>query len=319
MWCGRRILLAGYILVIVALLFTSICVPTTSKATSGTSAPADPNAPLTVQIGVYVLDFNDFSVEAGTFQATFYLDIISGANVSINDLELMNGEITSVDATLNTATEREYRVTAMLSFEPDFHRYPFDRHTLSIQIEPKLMNETEMILAISPEQTGLDSEANLPGWEISGISSSITDKTYLAGEAPYSRAVFSCTAQRDSASTVLKFFIPILLIIVVALCSLMIKISSRLGLNASMFLAAVLIHWRMADSIPNVAYATFLDEFMIIAYATLVMVLISGLLSLKYAEVKEMEKVNKVNKWSIRIIPPISIALCALLFLSLLF
>ncbi len=32
-----------------------------------------------------------------------------------------------------------------------------------------------------------------------------------------------------------------------------------------------------------------------------------------------MEKVNKVNKWSIRIIPPISIALCALLFLSLLF
>ncbi len=62
------------------------------------------------------------------------------------------------------------------------------------------------------------------------------------------------------------------------------KVSSRLGLNASMFLAAVLIHWRVAAAIPLVAYATFLDIFMIITYATLVMVLLSGIHILKYNE-----------------------------------
>jgi hypothetical protein len=107
-----------------------------------------------------------------------------------------------------------------------------------------------------------------------------------------------------------------MLIIIVSLSSLMMKISSRLGLNASMFLAAVLIHWRVADSIPLVAYATFLDLFMIITYATLVMVLVSGILILKFTEDKDPARAGKVNYWSLRVIPPLSITLYVLLFLS---
>ena len=61
-----------------------------------------------------------------------------------------------------------------------------------------------------------------------------------------------------------------MLIIGVARYSLMIKVPSRVGLNASMFLAAVLTHWRATDAIPLVAYATFLDLFMIITSASLV-------------------------------------------------
>jgi hypothetical protein len=108
-----------------------------------------------------------------------------------------------------------------------------------------------------------------------------------------------------------------MLIIIVSLSSLMMKISSRLGLNASMFLAAVLIHWRVADAIPLVAYATFLDLFMIITYATLVMVLVSGILILKFTESKDTVRAEQVNYWSLRIIPPLSITLYFLLFLSL--
>ena len=135
---------------------------------------------------------------------------------------------------------------------------------------------------------------------------------------PYSRAVFSYGIERDTASTLLKFFLPISLIIIVSLASLLMKVSSRLGLNGSMFLAAVLIHWRIADAIPLVAYATFLDFFMIITYATLVMVLVSGILILKFTEDKNTERVEQVNRWSLRIIPALSISLYFLLFLSIL-
>jgi hypothetical protein len=92
--------------------------------------------------------------------------------------------------------------------------------------------------------------------------------------------------------------------------------ASRVGLNASMFLAAVLIHWRVADAILLVAYATFLDLFMIITYATLVMVLISGILILKFTETRDTTRVEQVNYWSLRVIPPLSITLYFLLFLS---
>jgi hypothetical protein len=79
----------------------------------------------------------------------------------------------------------------------------------------------------------------------------------------------------------------------------------------------VLIHWRVADAIPLVAYATFLDIFMIITYATLVMVLVSGILILKFTGDEDMVRVDQINRWSIRIIPALSIALYFLLFLTL--
>ena len=57
---------------------------------------------------------------------------------------------------------------------------------------------------------------------------------------------------------------------------------------------------------------------MIITYATLVMVLVSGILILKFTETKDQDRIGLVNRWSIRIIPTISLTLYCLLFLSLL-
>jgi hypothetical protein len=268
-----------------------------------------------VRVGVYVVDFNRFNVAEGTVETNFYINFKSDIPVSINDFEIMNGHATSVDTIVDTPHEKEYRIIAALTADPDLRRYPFDRHTLPIAIEPKFKNEREMVLITDPSKNGLDPEADLPGWEFTGSSSAITNKSYVNEEVPYSRAVFDYGIGRDAASTVLKFFLPIMLIIIVSLSSLVMKVSSRLGLNASMFLAAVLIHWGVADAIPLVAYATFLDFFMIITYATLVMVLVSGILILKFTEAKDTIRVERVNRWSIRIIPALSIGLYSLLFL----
>ena len=57
--------------------------------------------------------------------------------------------------------------------------------------------------------------------------------------------------------------------------------------------------------------------FMIITYATLVMVLVSGILILKFTEVRDTVRAGQINYWSLRIIPPVSITLYFLVFLSL--
>jgi hypothetical protein len=56
---------------------------------------------------------------------------------------------------------------------------------------------------------------------------------------------------------------------------------------------------------------------MIITYATLVMVLISGILILRYNEAHNVRRVEQINHWSIRIIPPVTLILYCLLFISL--
>jgi hypothetical protein len=309
----RAIVVVFFVLVLLAI----IIVPAAGEG-PGAPAPSPAATPEIVHIGAYVVDFNRFNVAEGTYEASFYLTLSSDTNISLSDLEIVNGQISSMNTITNTPGEKVYRIYAVLTADPDLRRYPFDSHTLPIILEPKTLTEKDMVFVIDNNNTGLDSEADLPGWELTGYRADVTNKTYVTDEIPYSRAVFSYGILRDVASTVLKFFLPITLIIIVSLTSLLMKVSSRLGLNASMFLAAVLIHWRIADAIPLVAYATFLDFFMILTYATLVMVLVSGILILWYSEAKNAVRVEEVHRWSIRIIPALSISLYFLLFLTLL-
>ncbi len=96
-----------------------------------------------------------------------------------------------------------------MAVDPDLRYFPFDSHNLSIIIEPKTLNENQMHLVIDQNDTGLDEEADIPGWSFTSSSSSVTNRSYTRGEVPYSRAVFSHGISRDSTSTILKFFLPI--------------------------------------------------------------------------------------------------------------
>jgi hypothetical protein len=273
--------------------------------------------PAIVYIGHYVVDFTRFNAEDGTYEANFYVSLKSDSPVNISDFEMVNGQASAIGTLIDSPAEKYYRVFAKMSIDPDFHRYPFDRHVLQTLVEPRVRSEREIVFVIDEDATGLDHEANLPGWAFGESSALVTSHTYPGEDVPYSRAVFSMTVTRDSFSTFLKFFLPVMLIIIVSLSSLLMKVTSRLGLNASMFLAAVLIHWRIADAMPPVPYATFLDFFMILTYATLVMVLVSGILIVLFNETKDTARIDLVNRWSIRIIPALSISLYALLFLTL--
>ena len=301
------------ILIIIALSLL-LCIGTVCGDTAdpGSESP-DSASPRNVLVTVYVVDFNRVDINAGTVGIDFYLHLTSNETITISDIELMNGMITSTSLVKDTPNEKEYRIIAVLTIEPDLLRYPFDSHTLAIKLEPALENEQEMILTTNQSENGIGPDADLPGWEIGRLWSDTRSVTYMPGEQPYSRIVFAYDIERDTTSTILKFFLPVILILIVSLSSLFMRISSRLALNSSMFLSVVMIHWRIVDNIPSVTYATFLDLFMVITYGTLVMVLISGILILKAQESDDIQKVFLIHRWSVRLIPPVSIILYLLL------
>jgi hypothetical protein len=281
-------------------------------------APVNPAGPQIVYIGTYIVDFSNYNPREGTFDTNFYVTLTSDRPVNTTDFELINGHAQTIGLLIDTPNKKYFRVFASMDSNPDFHRYPFDRQTLPIIVEPRVFNSNDMVLVIDKNSTGLDPLAALPGWKFGTMDTTVMNYTYGVEDIPYSRADFSCDISRDSFSTFLKFFLPVLLIVIVSLSSLLMKVTPRLGLNASMFLAAVLIHWRIADAIPLVEYATFLDYFMMITYATLVMVLVSGILVILYIEKQDAVRAEFVNHWSVRLIPVISVSLYILLFLSVL-
>jgi hypothetical protein len=310
--------LSRYFLLI-ALAVALIVFPVMGGAVPDNASLPNTTTPQIVHIGIYIVDFKNYNVADGTVDVNYYLSLKSDSNVSIQDFEMVNGQANAIGTLIDTPHEKYYRIFAAMTTDPDFSHYPFDKHVLPIRVEPKIKDEREIVFVIDRNMTYLDPAADLPGWEIINTSTTITSKTYPTDEVPFSQADFAYIIGRDTASTFLKFFLPIMLIVIVSLASLMMKVTSRLGLNSSMFLAAVLIHWRVADAIPLVGYATFLDMFMIITYATLVMVLLSGVMIMRFTEKKDTTNAEKVYYWSLRTIPIISIASYSLLFISLIF
>jgi hypothetical protein len=304
-------------LLISILTLSLIMVPASAGAVPNGSPLHNATGPQVVYVGTFVQDFNRLDIKQGSVEVLFFANLHSDTPFSIRDFEVINGQISQVTEISDTPTEKNYRFFAVMTLDPDLRNFPFDTQTLPIIIEPKNLTEQSLVLVIDTNESGLAKDAGIPGWEFTGTQYSVTNQSYDDEVTPYSRAIFSYGITRDSASTVLKFFVPILIIVIISLASLMMKVTSRLGVNASMFLAAVMIHWRLADAVPVVAYATFLDVFMIITYAILLMVLISSMLILTSMESRDTARVEQIYRWSIRIIPLLSVFLYLLLFLSL--
>jgi hypothetical protein len=233
-WLHKSLRSVIWYLLLIIVAVALIGIP--ASAQDPVNASVQPQEPAVVHIGLFVMDFNRYNVAEGTVETNFYLNLRSDSPVSIDDFEIMNGQITTIDTIRNTPNEKNYRIYATIITDPNLLHYPFDNHTIPIIIEPKVLSDQSEVMVIDRDSTGLDTDADLLGWSFTDTRYSITNRSYEENGTPYSRAIFSYGIRRDSASTILKFFLPILLIIIVTLSSLMMKTTSRLGLNASISL-----------------------------------------------------------------------------------
>src|SRR5438874_10892938 len=73
--------------------------------------------PVTVKIGIYVLNVGKFDLQTGTYTVDFYLDMTSvppEADMGDPRFEFINGRAASIDKLIDKPTERFYRIQANL-------------------------------------------------------------------------------------------------------------------------------------------------------------------------------------------------------------
>ncbi|MEM1507789.1 MAG: hypothetical protein QW262_06005, partial [Candidatus Bathyarchaeia archaeon] len=78
----------------------------------------------------------------------------------------------------------EYRVRGDFIKTFDFSRYPFETHTLTVELEHKRLNASYLIFK-ADQTSSIDKEVNVAGWEIEGFEAAVTEHSY--GGEVYSR------------------------------------------------------------------------------------------------------------------------------------
>lgn len=254
-------------------------------------------APLLEKIGVYVINAGKFDPETGVYPVDFYLSMACNGNCSKN-FEFTNGRATSVDETIDKPGEKFYRMQANLRNPVDFSKYPFDSHTLTIEMEEKLLTKENLVYAADTHQTGLDPSIQFTGWKIKGWNATVRDHYYEPYNETYSRYVFSIVLERDALPSLLKIFFPMLLIMLPNFFAHFLHtrdILTRITVHISLLIALVLFHVAVLGQLPPLGYLTVADKFICASYLSLGFSLLSAILILRFEEERKMEAARKVH------------------------
>lgn len=254
----------------------------------------------TAQVGVYVLNAGKFDVQTGTYSVDFYLSYVCSSNCSPN-FEFSNGRATSVDKLIDTPTEKFYRIQASLQDPVDFSRFPFDRHTLSIQLEDKYLKKDDLRYIVDMRQSGIEPGIQFVGWQLKNWSSHVEDHYYPPYGETFSKYVFNINLQRETISSLLKVFIPVMFIMLLNFFAHFPdpdKITNRITMHATFITAAVMFHVAIGNQLPPVGYLTVADKFMFAAYLPLAFSMLSAIVILELVEEKRTDWVAAVHKAS---------------------
>jgi peptide/nickel transport system substrate-binding protein len=245
------------------------------------SAVADAKPAKKIYAGVYLHDVAKFEQKDGVFDADLELwakwlgdfdpSMLKIANAAEVERELIGEE---TDGRWHSA---RWRVRGTLRGEFPVHKFPFDAQTLAVVLElPERYGELVPDLAGS----GVREHFSVTGWLYEPVFvPTIAQETYrsdlgaIDGEGKPTavrRAAFQITLTRPLLTAATKLFLPLLVILLVALVAMFVhpkELEVRSGVGVTALLACFAFHFAVADTMPNVAYITLADVLFLVSYA----------------------------------------------------
>ena len=260
-----------------------------NKTPNLTSPPAEGKAPVSIRLGLYVADLAAIDEAAEDFEIQGYLyaswrderligDARCQARVPLDSNDVWNPQLDIA----NIRTFRSFasyffcdpdgnvsweeRFDTVLSNEFYLRRFPFDRQTLLVVVQPFLTagraNQNPIDFGPKSYATGVNPSAYLSAWKIEKI-------TYQRGFASTNIAAitlpqgrFAIVVDRRSGFYVWKVFLPLALMVIVPWAVFWVSVKEfdwQMKIPISSMLTIVAFDFAIARDLPRVSYLTFLD------------------------------------------------------------
>ncbi|MEM3388747.1 MAG: hypothetical protein QW491_04950 [Thermoproteota archaeon] len=270
--------------------------------------------PTNIEVGVWLVNVEKVDLSAGSYRLDFYLWFrFDPSKISLEDVkefEFVNGFPTKYEVKADADNGYlEYRVRGDFIKTFDFSRYPFEMHTLTVELEHKKLNASHLIFTADPT-SNIDKEVNVAGWEIEGFEAAVREHSY-SGDV-YSRFVFSVSLKRPMLSSFVKSVLPIIVITTISLLTFFMSpqnFGQRIGLGVTTLMSATTFHLALLSGIPPIGYLTFADRMMLLIYAIFLYNLSVSVYIMRLVDAKKAEEAQKFNKKASKLLAIIIIAL----------
>ncbi len=265
-------------------------------------------SPSKVKAGIWVISIDKVDLASGTFSADFYLWFHYMDNPP--NFEFINGMPSKIEKTVESEGYVEYRVKATFVQQYNFKPFPFDVQNLNIIIEDKSLNMSKLVFLPDYEESGLDPQAYVVGWQFKDFMAETVVHKY-PGEN-YSRIVFTISIQREIFPVFMKNFVPITLITLISLLSFAVSIqnySQRISIGITTLFSAVAYHLATLSTLPPLSYLTLFDRIMLAIYSLFLFNIGVSVQGMRLVDRKQVERAIAFEDKMQKLLPIVVIVL----------
>ena len=226
-----------------------LCAPGHSSATRAQAT----SEPTTCQVGIYLRSLHSFDPNADTFGGDLWLWSVcpSEDDEPLHTMEFVNADDTAVllDVPGNPYWANR-NVDGTFRYDWDERDFPFDRHTLTIQLEEGVDDVRKFIYEPDLANSGIDPTLELPGgWQITGWRLTGGANTYnttfgdpelpAGGSSEYSRLTLSVDLVRNDLSGFFKMTAVVYAAFIFSLFTYLMQMDMNSGIGPRVSLLAI--------------------------------------------------------------------------------
>lgn len=305
----------------VALACTLALAAAPANAAEG-PAPKAPAKPIEVAVGFYAMTIQGLDQQDNSYYADFYFwlrwtgDSDPSATVEfMNNVErwgLTQTPVYEEPKVLPSGEKtQQFHVQGKFFAPLDLSDYPLDDHELPISIEDTNADDKNQVYVLDTSESGLDPGVRIPGWKIDGVRLFKGDHQYRTtfGETPkrtdttFARATFAIKINRPTNFFLLKLFLPLAIVILVAVSTLLVNPTQadiRLAAPVTALLALVFLQQSYSSTLPENGNLVLLDRIYVLSYAIIVALIVMTIFTshrAKREDPVEIERVKRIDRW----------------------
>ncbi len=268
------------------------------------------DAPVTVKLGVLLVGLYEVEEKSGTWKADFYLTEswqhapgFTPATEIANEVERQSEQFDATELRGELCV-RTRRIHSTLHSGYNLRAFPFDRQRLTLQFSDAWFSADEAKYSSRPSVSGLDAAAQeqLSNWKVTANLDYLHDKRTVqeaVGATPYDYATFSLAVRRHITFHLTRFFLPLLIIVVLAFSVFWIDpadLSSKVSIGVTCLLSAIALQFAEGGTLPEVEYLTLADRIYATCYVALALSLLATLRSAALSKKGEAESALRADR-----------------------
>jgi hypothetical protein len=254
--------------------------------------------PVPVTVGIYLTDIYDVEIKKGTYTTDFYIWFSWSGKVNPRNFEIVNGHLTfkHLESVVRAYGVEyvSYRCRAVLHGSFDLSDYPWDRQTLSIQIEDEDLDMNNLTYIADTKNSKVNPVLNIGHRTIGNhrISASefLYDTTFghpARAEhdgARYSRIIMELPADHKGARIFVKTFLALFISVALAFLTFLIRpcdLPPRFSMGISGMFGAVASLVVISNVLDDSPFLTFAEKIHYIGMFFVFLSVLESSISLK--------------------------------------